>query len=253
MYPEKMKNINQHIKMNAKDIIKLNVGGTLFETTKTTLRGSIFLTALVSREWNKNQSGEFFIDRSPEKFREVLEVLRGNGANPNKEELKWYGIDYEETPDEMMDLVAKALCPSHPSQFLEYYNELLTKKYIIVEPLGQRPKCHNALCIGNVVNFLNGSPRGPNGQCDQKHVGSFFDHNLHYGNNYIIRHGVETFSHDQQLGWDIRSCGCIIIEKDFAKSLTYTQNGPFSYGSGGQIFYTRIQELNYTFRGVKID
>lgn len=54
--------------------ITLNVGGTIFQTTLSTLEGVPFFDALLSNKWNNSK--ELFIDRDPEGFRHVLGLLR---------------------------------------------------------------------------------------------------------------------------------------------------------------------------------
>eukprot|EP01006_Ploeotia_vitrea_P048315 TRINITY_DN67216_c9_g2_i1.p1 TRINITY_DN67216_c9_g2~~TRINITY_DN67216_c9_g2_i1.p1 ORF type:complete len:149 (+),score=30.44 TRINITY_DN67216_c9_g2_i1:44-490(+) len=60
--------------------VKLNVGGTRFTTTKQTLlnSGDNFFSAMVSSGvWQPDtQTGEFFIDRDPQFFKEILNYLR---------------------------------------------------------------------------------------------------------------------------------------------------------------------------------
>lgn len=56
--------------------IKINVGGVLFTTTKTTLEGSRFFRNLFSFSPDCIENGEFFIDRDPEHFKYVLSYLR---------------------------------------------------------------------------------------------------------------------------------------------------------------------------------
>lgn len=53
-------------------MIELNVGGRVFATTKTTLQGSEYLSALISDRWDS-----LFVDRDPCTFEHVLKYLRG--------------------------------------------------------------------------------------------------------------------------------------------------------------------------------
>jgi len=58
--------------------IKVNVGGSSFTTSKSTLcmRGGYFEAMLGSGQWKPDEDGEYFIDRNPALFSEVLEFLR---------------------------------------------------------------------------------------------------------------------------------------------------------------------------------
>ncbi|KAA8522874.1 hypothetical protein F0562_009297 [Nyssa sinensis] len=64
-----------------KDTVKFNVGGKIFETTATTLanagRNSLF-GAMFDDNWNlqSERSDEYFIDRNPECFAVLLDLLR---------------------------------------------------------------------------------------------------------------------------------------------------------------------------------
>jgi len=61
-------------------IIRLNIGGHLFVTTKSTLlsRGENFFTPLLNGKLNshKDESGAFFIDRNGKYFEPILDFLR---------------------------------------------------------------------------------------------------------------------------------------------------------------------------------
>jgi len=54
--------------------VKLNVGGEIFNTLRTTLQKSSFLTSLLGSALDEN--GMIFIDRDPQLFRHVLSGLR---------------------------------------------------------------------------------------------------------------------------------------------------------------------------------
>lgn len=62
--------------------VKLNVGGTVFETTLTTMRSprSIYFYRLFSGDWRANldKHGAIFIDRNPLVFDRILDLLRGH-------------------------------------------------------------------------------------------------------------------------------------------------------------------------------
>ncbi|GMH27286.1 hypothetical protein Nepgr_029129 [Nepenthes gracilis] len=64
-----------------KDRIRFNVGGKIFETTSTTLANAgrdTFFGAMFDDDWNlySNYSGEYFIDRNPNCFGVLLDLLR---------------------------------------------------------------------------------------------------------------------------------------------------------------------------------
>ncbi|KAI8004567.1 BTB/POZ domain-containing protein [Camellia lanceoleosa] len=64
-----------------KDRVKFNVGGKFFETTSTTLANAgrnSFFGAMFDHQWNLQtlNSDEFFIDRNPDCFAILLDLLR---------------------------------------------------------------------------------------------------------------------------------------------------------------------------------
>ncbi|KAI9270107.1 BTB/POZ protein [Helicostylum pulchrum] len=68
-------------------IVKLDVGGTVYRTTKDTLRESEFLCNLVDGNWSENLSNqkEIFIDRDGFLFRYVLLYLRTGQLDVDKQ------------------------------------------------------------------------------------------------------------------------------------------------------------------------
>jgi hypothetical protein len=66
--------------MEKSSIITLNVGGTRFQTTRSTLlsREDTFFTRLLSERMGslKDETGAFFIDRDPSLFAPILNFLR---------------------------------------------------------------------------------------------------------------------------------------------------------------------------------
>lgn len=78
------------------NLVKLNVGGTIFTTFKTTLIKAKYFESYFERWDNKE---EIFIDESPKLFEHVLCYLR-NSDYPIAPEyyylLDYYGIKYEE-------------------------------------------------------------------------------------------------------------------------------------------------------------
>jgi len=58
--------------------IKISVGGQVFATSKSTLlsiEGTYFHAMLSSGHWQPDEDGEYFIDRSPKCFRNILDYL----------------------------------------------------------------------------------------------------------------------------------------------------------------------------------
>ena len=62
----------------SKNVVTLDVGGTIFRTTRSTLQRSGYFEAMLNGPWAETvQDGKpIFIDRDPENFRHVLGVLR---------------------------------------------------------------------------------------------------------------------------------------------------------------------------------
>jgi hypothetical protein len=76
-------------------IIKLNVGGKIFNTTIKTLSVSKYFSALIKKH---GEDGDIFIDRSGDNFEQVLSLLRDpqHSFPRNLEyELDFYQIDYD--------------------------------------------------------------------------------------------------------------------------------------------------------------
>lgn len=66
------------------EIIKFNIGGQRFECLKSTLlqqEHSFFTALLESGHWTPNAQGEYFIDRDPYHFQNILNVLRGQAVH----------------------------------------------------------------------------------------------------------------------------------------------------------------------------
>jgi hypothetical protein len=85
------------------DTISLDVGGTIFKTTKQTLQGSSYFRSLFDR-WDYKATDEkpYFIDRSGILFEHVLSFLRNpeysfplNDLLNIYHELDFYGINYD--------------------------------------------------------------------------------------------------------------------------------------------------------------
>lgn len=99
-------------------LVKLNVGGHVFLTTKSTLidSGTNMLSAMIQHS-NPAQliDGHYFIDRDPGTFRWILSYLRGSKVLPPKdsneiallrEEAEYFALD------ELLIRIQHMVCPS---------------------------------------------------------------------------------------------------------------------------------------------
>ena len=80
----------------------LDVGGTLFKTTKQTLVQAEYFKAMLER-WQSDSDTPIFIDRDPDNFKHILAYLRDQQHRiPDSVlyELDFYGIKYEENNKE---------------------------------------------------------------------------------------------------------------------------------------------------------
>ena len=99
-------------------IVKLNIGGQLFVTSKETLMGQgiNMLSALIQHS-NPAQllDGHYFIDRDPETFRWILNYLRGSKVLPPKDSTEMSLLKEEAQYFAMDNLVLRIqhmVCPS---------------------------------------------------------------------------------------------------------------------------------------------
>jgi len=63
----------------AKNIVRLEVGGKIFSTSKSTLikfEGSYFSAMLGNGNWQPEENGVYFIDRNPKYFGTILDYMR---------------------------------------------------------------------------------------------------------------------------------------------------------------------------------
>ncbi|KAF0983699.1 hypothetical protein FDP41_007614 [Naegleria fowleri] len=63
----------------ARDVIKLDVGGKIFKTSKETLlsrKDTFFYAMISSGKWLPDEEGCYFIDRNPKMFPYILDYLR---------------------------------------------------------------------------------------------------------------------------------------------------------------------------------
>ena len=86
------------------DWLKLNVGGQIFQTTRTTLLSepnSMLANMLTNDQLEKDDQGNYLIDRSPKYFEPLLNYLRyrkliidpGVNVQGVYEEAKYFGIE----------------------------------------------------------------------------------------------------------------------------------------------------------------
>jgi hypothetical protein len=73
---KKMEEKVKHLSQEAKQKIVLDVGGTRFTTTPTTLSKSEMLSAIASGRWAPEEDGCYFINESGSKFVYVMQYLR---------------------------------------------------------------------------------------------------------------------------------------------------------------------------------
>jgi len=98
----------------AKTKIKLNIGGQIFMTSKSTLlsmEGTYFHAMLSSEHGPPDEDGEYFIDRNPECFRLVLDYLIAGKLNlvdlpPRKMKMLKADMDYYRIKYPFVDLTA---------------------------------------------------------------------------------------------------------------------------------------------------
>ncbi|PRP86672.1 K+ channel tetramerization domain-containing protein [Planoprotostelium fungivorum] len=91
----------------AKSIVRLNVGGQRFETSKMTLMGNPFFKAMLeSGIWQPENDGSYFLDRNPQYFAVILEYLRtgtlllteGLNEEALDKELEFYQVNVKSSP-----------------------------------------------------------------------------------------------------------------------------------------------------------
>jgi len=94
-------------------IIKLNVGGVVFDTTAETLNaaGPSFFSSILSGTFgvSHDERGRIFIDRDPKMFRYVLNYLRSQCTQPIKfeEKSKYYLLHAEATFYQIESLIVE--------------------------------------------------------------------------------------------------------------------------------------------------
>jgi len=102
---KKMEELTAH-QYNSPNVVKLNVGGTVFTTTLETIcKGKSMLSVMFSGKFSMkpNENGEYFIDRDPTYFGHILNYLRKGTIDMGKfeqnqlidlkEEIEYYQIE----------------------------------------------------------------------------------------------------------------------------------------------------------------
>ncbi len=100
-------------------LVKLNVGGRVYWTTRDTLtaQGPNMLSAMIRHE-NPGRlvDDAYFIDRDPETFRWVLNNLRGSRTLPRKDSVDMYLLKEEAeyfAMDYLITRIQHVLCPRY--------------------------------------------------------------------------------------------------------------------------------------------
>jgi len=108
--------------------IALDVGGTKFTTSKSTLlsaKGSFFEAMLSSGHWKPEADGSFFIDRDPKFFPIILNFLRMGKVLPN---IDPNSIDELEAELDFYQIKFPDLKQSNPTLLLsEHYKQLIVQ------------------------------------------------------------------------------------------------------------------------------
>lgn len=138
-------------------MIKLNVGGKIFQTTETTLRKSEYFSSLLSR-WNI--SDEIVVDDDPKLFRHVLNSLRhGDYEIPSEDKenvfklLTYYGVKFQKIPTTIWRAKSHTFCGLGPNEF-KFYGKLLDLEVRDgYEPRSVQIFFEGALILGDFVFF----------------------------------------------------------------------------------------------------
>lgn len=147
--------------------IRLNVGGTLFETTPETLSPSPVLTKLISKKFKEDSRQILFIDRDPKGFSHVLSLLRDqNYPFPLKyaHELEHYGINTSIEVDEdhhkidMNQSIDLGTCSDIPDRSPRSFLLEAFPKTIIKEDLDIRESDTNQMVENMIKSFYRFPP-----------------------------------------------------------------------------------------------
>ena len=115
-------------------IVELNVGGTHFETTLSTLlKGETVLSAMISGKLpvREDRDGKVFIDRDPKHFNRILNFLRDGdvplpATQTELEELKREAEFY--CIDSLIRICESESCPSKKKEKMKMLKEEQTSK-----------------------------------------------------------------------------------------------------------------------------
>lgn len=106
---EQWRKVQAVVEANAKNMkqkIKLDVGGKIFATSKTSLlrfEGSYFHALISSGHWEPDEDGAYFIDRNPKNFDVIIDymrdgVLRLDRVEPSRQADLLAELDYYQLP-----------------------------------------------------------------------------------------------------------------------------------------------------------
>lgn len=165
------------------ETIKLNVGGTIFETNLKTLKErSMFFKGMFDHEWKDSDSSKIvFIDRCPVKFREILNNIRDPSSLVSYEsydEAEFYGIKITK---QIYDLVGSKTITGNP----EISKELEIKlKGPYVDKLLKKHLRH----LGNFVGH------GVDSALFQLILNGRFSKNVRFCTNTFVRYPMSNIS-----------------------------------------------------------
>ena len=121
--------------LRCKMIIKLNVGGRVFLTSKETLSEGM-LSVLVKHDNPARQiDGHYFIDRDPDTFRWILNYLRGSRVLPPKNSCEILLIKEEAEYFALDQLTARIQHMSCPSFSTTDHVSVRGSKFTVLSPI----------------------------------------------------------------------------------------------------------------------
>lgn len=111
------------------NIITLDVGGTVFKTSKSTLMASGFFDAMLNGPWaeTSNEDDPIFIDRDPENFRHILAILRDpQHVIPHDitYELDYFQMDWAKPKKKSSSLVENLIDGEHKPMTREVFDRI---------------------------------------------------------------------------------------------------------------------------------
>ncbi len=152
---------NKKAKLNNSEIITLNVGGTLFTTTETTLSSAGgYFSKLFDEHYGeplRGKDGHIYIDKNPEYFGIILGYLRsGTYLNIYKiedmeflnSEIDWYGLSI---PKVIVIMSRFGVKGSFKRSVLEYMGIVCNRECSVAEHYKQWCSCPNKRVIHNAL------------------------------------------------------------------------------------------------------